>query len=469
MDDSTSARRLWSVTGIFLCLLSLAMAGLPAGAADPLAAGFGDPPAEARPTVYWLWLNGHVNREHVERELKTLYEAGIRGVCIFDMGARGDPANSPPAGPAFLSDRSVDDLAHAIRVAGRLGMEVQLSVASSWDMGGSWVEPQHASMGLFQSRLCVEGPQEFDQVLPFPPVPARAPRDADGNLAFFQDVAVLAVPADQRRPGHDFVFRLDPPGGQTLSQAVLYNTPSDDPKRFGPLHLFTKEFSLAVSETGPEDAGFREVLRASLEPHIEPQRFELPRVNARWARLRVSSGHNERFDRVQLGEFELFNTDGVNVVASHVADRTRDGAELIGYRSALGQDGNWTAEAIHDGRKSGPRGSWSSAGPPPVVIESPDAVIDLTDRIDAAGRLSWQVPPGTRGPTAWSAIRTCRRIDARPGPTSHTRAAARGRTRRCWTAACSGPCGSFPPKSSPYRLPDPARSKHRSRSVNRVF
>jgi len=175
---------------------------------------------------------------------------------------------------------------------------------------------------------------------------------------------------------------------------MLYNTPSDDPQRHGPLQLFTKDFAIAVSESGPADDEFREVLRASLEPHTDPQRFELPPVKARWARLRIFSGHNEHFDRVQLGEFELFNTSGLNVAASHVADRTRDGAELIGYGSALGHDGNWTADGIHDGRKSGPRGSWSSAGPPPVVIESLDAVIDLTPRSGADGRLRWQVPPG---------------------------------------------------------------------------
>lgn len=380
--------------GVLLSSFCPAWAETPRRAADPLAAGFRSPPDQARPTTYWLWLNGYVNRDHVARELQALYDAGFRGVCIFDMGGRGDPAGLPPAGPAFLDDDSVADLDHAIRVAGRLGMEVQLSVASSWDMGGAWVEPRHASMGLFSSRVAVKGPGEFDEVLPVPAVPARAPRAADGSLAFFRDAAVLAVPADRRRPGHDFVFRLDPPETQTLSHAVLYNTPSDDPPGHGPLQLFTKDFSIAVSTSGPADGEFREVLRAALEPHTAPQRFALPPVAARWARLRILSGHNERFDRVQLGEFELFNTSGLNVAASHVADRTRDGAELIGYGSALGHDGNWTADAIHDGRQSGPRGSWSSAGPPPLVIHSRDAVIDLTERLDADGRLRWQVPPG---------------------------------------------------------------------------
>ncbi|MBN1443390.1 MAG: hypothetical protein JXA90_11835, partial [Planctomycetes bacterium] len=367
---------------------------------DPLLAGFRDPPREARPSTYWLWLNGYVNRDHVERELQAFHDAGIRGVLIFDMGARGAKEAMPPAGPPFLSDRSTDDIAHAVRAAGRLGMDVQLSVASSWDMGGSWVEPRHGSMGLFTSRITIDGPREHDDVLPMPPIPAKAPRQPDGQPAFQKNVAVLAFPAGTRLPGHEFVFRLDPPGLRTLDHAVLCNTASDDPKTHGDLHLFTRDFSIAVSAEGSTDGEFREVLRASLEPTVDPQRFELPPVEARYARLRIESGHNQKFDRVQLGEFELFDREGINVVASHAADRSRDGAVLVRCGSALGHDRDWTAENIHDGARSGPAGSWSSAGPPPVLIETLESIIDLTGRLQEDGRLRWKVPPGR-----WAVLR----------------------------------------------------------------
>jgi len=378
----------------FFVIAARAVGVEPASIEDPLVAGFLDPPKEAWPSAYWLWLNGYVNRDYVERELKDMHDTGIRGVCIFDMGARGDKAAAPPVGPPFMGDQSVEDIAHAVRVAERLGMDVELSVASSWDMGGSWVEPRHGSMGLFHTEVNVEGPTAFDQVLPFPPLPAKAPRDTNGNPAFYKDVAVLAIPAEKRVPGHDFVFKLDPPGVHTLSHAVLYNTTSDDPKRHGKLHLFTKEFSIAVSETTPAYGAFREVLRASLEPNTEAQRFDLPATKARYARLRILGGRNERFDRVQLGEFELYNTEDVNVVISHVADRSRDGAELIGYRSSLGYDRTWSSGNINDGSTSGAHGGWSSAGPPPLFVEDPDSIVDLTDRIDAEGRLKWQAPAG---------------------------------------------------------------------------
>lgn len=384
-----------------LLLAFLAWAGIPTtsraaapGVPGDLEAGFRDPPNEARPSAYWLWLNGYVNRAHVEPELKAFHDAGVRGLCIFDMGARGSPEALPPAGPPFMSEQSVADIAHAVRVAGRLGMDVQLSVASSWDMGGAWVEPRHASMGLFQSETAIDGPAAVDRVLPFPPIPAKAPRRPDGTPAFYRDIAVLALPADRRLPGYDFVFRLDPPGVRSLDYAVLHNTPSEDPATYGDLHLFTKDFSVAVSTTTPTDDAFREVLRGSLKPTTGPQRFDVPPAKARYVRLRILSGHNPDFDRVQLGEFQLFDTEGINVVASHAADRNRDGAALLGRPPALGRDRAWTAGNLHDGRTTGAGGAWCAPGPPPLFIENPGTIVDLTDRIDAEGRLRWNAPAG---------------------------------------------------------------------------
>jgi len=410
---------------MFLCLVCLMRAGVESGArAEPpdrpidLAAGFRDPPKAARPSAYWLWLNGYVNRAHVEQELKAFYDAGVRGLCIFDMGARGAAEGMPPAGPAFMSERSVEDIAHAVRVAGRLGMDVQLSVASSWDMGGSWVEPRHASMGLICSEILVEGPADVDRVLPFPPVPAKAPRRADGKPAFYKDVAVLAIPAGRRLPGYDFVFKLDPPGLRSLNYAVLHNAPSDDPKQYGDLHLFAKDFSIAVSTTRPTDGAFREVLRATLAPNTEPQRFDIrPPADARYVRLRILSGHNTRFDRVQLGEFELFDRQGINVVASHAADRNRDGADLLGYPPALGRDRIWTADNLQDGSTSGAGGCWCSAGPPPLLIEDPQKIVDLTDRIDADGRIRSQAPAGPWAIVRYACTNTGERLKV-PSPNS---------------------------------------------------
>ncbi len=361
---------------------------------DPLLPGFRQPPNTARPSTYWLMLNGYVNRRHVEPELRQLKDAGISDLCLFDMGARGVKEAMPPAGPAFMSRESVRDIAHILRVAKKLDMNVHLSVCSSWDMGGSWVEPRHGSMALYHSETTLEGPTAFDDVLPFPKTPEKAPKQADGKPAVATDVAVLGVPSGKRQAGHEFVFKLASGGPHTIDHVVLYNALSGEEKRYGLMHLFAKDFSVAVSTSPPEVWSFREVLKGSLKPNTKPQRFDFPPVEAGYVRLRILSGHNPDHDRVQLGEFEVYSQEGVNVVTAGNSHHARCETELLHYTSALGHAGRWTAGNIHDGAKSGPGGTWSSAGPPPLLIEDPEAIVDLTDRVDAKGRLEWNVPRG---------------------------------------------------------------------------
>ena len=68
-------------------LMQAAIVSLAIGA-DELLEGFKQPPKQARPSIYWLWLNGYVNRDHFEKELTAYKEKGISGLLLFEMGAR---------------------------------------------------------------------------------------------------------------------------------------------------------------------------------------------------------------------------------------------------------------------------------------------------------------------------------------------------------------------------------------------
>ncbi len=384
-----------------------------------LAAGFLNPPRSARPHAYWGWMDGQVRPDHFARELKEFTDKGLSGVYIFDVGAR-DPNDVIPAGPPFMGPESVKAIGRAVREATKLGLDVGLITSSSWNAGGSWVTPENASMGLFHCQTDLEGPKRLSEVLPFPSVPGKTLKGPDGLPVFYKDVAVLAVPQQRRLPGHEFVFELTPPGTYTVDHVVLYNTQNDDPKIHAKTPLFAKDFSVSVSTAGTDPQSFKEIVRGALGPSVEAQRFDFTPVQARYVKLAILSGHNPKLDRVQLGEFEVYSTDGTNVVGLRHPDGSRTGAKLLRYTSAEGHENekNWTAQNIHDGATSGAHGSWSSAGPPPVVIEDVDSVVDLTDRVDAKGRLEWDVPPGQ-----WAIMRfVCTNTGqglAIPSPNSH--------------------------------------------------
>ena len=96
---------------------------------------FASPPLEARPGVLWPWLNGYVDTNQITKELEELKAKGLRGAIIWDVGSLADPDKIIPAGPAFLGKESIDAIGHAIDEASRLGLELGLAGASSWNAG----------------------------------------------------------------------------------------------------------------------------------------------------------------------------------------------------------------------------------------------------------------------------------------------------------------------------------------------
>ena len=102
-------------------------------AVDELADGFRAPPNEARPRVYWWWLNNLVSREGITRDVEQFQAKGIGGVLPFNAGAA---AGKMPSGPDFMSPEWRELVKYAVREAERLALEVSINLCSGWDAGG---------------------------------------------------------------------------------------------------------------------------------------------------------------------------------------------------------------------------------------------------------------------------------------------------------------------------------------------
>ncbi len=170
---------------------------------ETLKEGFSNPPSQARPRVYWWWMNGNVDTLRLKSELLSMKNAGIAGVDIFDIGLRpvDNPNNMVPAGPAFLGKESLQYIKYAVQEAGKLGIEVRISVSSSWNAGGSWIKPENAAKTLYSSKTIVNGSQRQKINLPYP----RITPDKNGNIrqitytsqgrpVYSKEVAVVAIP-----------------------------------------------------------------------------------------------------------------------------------------------------------------------------------------------------------------------------------------------------------------------------------
>ena len=81
--ESFIFKKLMSLVG----LLGLLWSGM-AMAADDLAQGFVSPPDSARPRVYWWWLNSHVTKAGITRDLEEMKAKGIRGALALTPAAK---------------------------------------------------------------------------------------------------------------------------------------------------------------------------------------------------------------------------------------------------------------------------------------------------------------------------------------------------------------------------------------------
>lgn len=147
--------------------------------ADALEDGFYNPPASARPHVWYHMMNGNATKEGVTRDFEALAEVGIGGVQMFDAGC------SIPAGPIkFNSPEWFGLMRHSMTEARRLGLEVCLPNCSGWSSsGGPWVAASNAMKRVFLTSTHVRGGETFDGKLPKPESPC----------GFYEDIACLAV------------------------------------------------------------------------------------------------------------------------------------------------------------------------------------------------------------------------------------------------------------------------------------
>lgn len=186
----------------FLFLFSFSVNGFSQTKRSALFTNFQNPPVTARPKALWPWVNGNFNLSQLTYEMEQAKQKGMGGFDIWDCGILVNANNQVPAGPPFLSHESLNAIKHVIQEAERLNLEIGLISSSSWNAGGTWVQPQHSAMGLFRTDTIVEGPVLFKSKIKFPLITpfynahgkTMLQKNENGLPPFYKDVALLAYP-----------------------------------------------------------------------------------------------------------------------------------------------------------------------------------------------------------------------------------------------------------------------------------
>ncbi len=136
-----------------LALLLLSLSGARAQSSpDALRQAFANPPDNARIMMRWWWFGPAVTKPELQRELEQMKAAGIGGVEVATLypQALDDPATGFQ-NERYLSDEYIDDLRFAAQQAARLGLRIDITLASGWPFGGPAIPVAQAA-----GELCVE-------------------------------------------------------------------------------------------------------------------------------------------------------------------------------------------------------------------------------------------------------------------------------------------------------------------------
>lgn len=155
--------------------MALAISAL--ASAQSLYDGFKNPPQEARPRVWWHWMNGNITKDGIRKDIEWMHRAGIGGFHNFDAGMATPQVVERRLD--YMSPEWKDAFRFAITLADSLGLEAAVASAPGWsNTGGPWVKPEQAMKKLTWREMHVKGGRRLDIQLP-------APYETTG---FFQNV-----------------------------------------------------------------------------------------------------------------------------------------------------------------------------------------------------------------------------------------------------------------------------------------
>ena len=362
----------------------------PTSHAGTLEAGFANPPNTSRPGVWWRWIDGNITREGITRDLTEMSRKGIRSVDIFDVGG------GVSVGPAAMMGTQWRDLfKHTLTEAARLGIEVRVVAAAGWGMGGPWIDATHAAKKLEYAEIQVDGPRHLSATLPKPL----------GTESFYQDVAVIAFREKQIAPVRPSRIVASSEVGNYCTDE--HNWPAENLSDCDPDTCWKPKVAPSAENPAWIDVHYHEPIEAASLMVVSPDgcgprncEFQAStdgKVFTKVAAFELAPGENRRlnFPPVQAKVFRL------QMSSAHVPDVQLAEVCVLrqGDEPALRRGIKWWLF------KSGKRSFWDWPKAGPAVLDDeyaePDVAdcrsaetVELTAKMDAAGTVHWDVPPG---------------------------------------------------------------------------
>ena len=189
--------------------------------ADIIEKTFLNPPASAKPWVFWYWMHGAVSKEGITADLEAMKEVGIGGAYLMPIK---DTSSAIPFQPTVrqLTPEWWAMVKFAMQEAKRLDLKLAMHVSDGFALaGGPWITPELSMQKLVWTKTYIKADQARKIKLAQP----------DANENYYKDIAVFAYPANSSTAFSDTTL-IPTVTTSNGTRANFLSFPGDDKQSF---------------------------------------------------------------------------------------------------------------------------------------------------------------------------------------------------------------------------------------------
>ncbi|WP_299665966.1 glycosyl hydrolase [uncultured Polaribacter sp.] len=145
---------------------------------DKIQSDFITPSKDNTLWCYWYWIGDDISKDGITKDLEAMKAAGIGGALIGNINPEEKDGKVP-----ILSEEWWSHMVHAVNEGKRIGVDIGAFNCPGWSQsGGPWVKPEMAMRHMTYSEINIEGGKKINLQLTKP-------------YEEFQDVYILAFPS----------------------------------------------------------------------------------------------------------------------------------------------------------------------------------------------------------------------------------------------------------------------------------
>lgn len=370
---------------------------------------FVNPSAQYHVATWWHWMNGYITKEGITKDLEAMKAQGVLNATILNVyrpftadvnshivveaAEEVDPSQGIPPlmknwhQVKFGSNEWYELFQYALSEAERLGMKIGAANCDGWsESGGPWITPEMSMKQFTWSKNYVEGGRKVEVQLVQPT--ARNNYYEDAYVVAFRSKGAnsfdMAQPNITCKGGRSAKILNDgnPNTGLALrNDSLLFSF--DRPFmtevlrifwwKTGKLNVQPIHLRLDVSDDG---VSFRHIISLQIKEMSNLLKLSIPKTTAKYFKLTVEDSNKDTFIGeaylLKKGELGLFESNYSNYSIKTSAVRAQKMEDFWAENEMLEEN----------------------------AIKTIDEIIDITDKMDTDGLLTWDAPQGI-----WTIIR----------------------------------------------------------------